>query len=126
MIPMLKKYCGNCKLAFLLAMFMTGITLELPTALGQGREEESVRSSIAVLNEIMAIPAQAIPQRMLADAKGIAIIPKVIKGGFVIGARHGRGTLLVRDENKGWQDSPCPPLVEIDNRKSSLVSLGDN
>ena len=102
MIPTPLKHFGKCMLAFLLAMFLTGITLESPTAHGQGREEESVRGSIAVLNEIMAIPAQAIPQRMLSDAEGIAIIPKVIKGGFIIGARHGRGTLLVRDENKGW------------------------
>ena len=102
MIPMRHKYSGNCLLASLLAMYLAGITLDTPTAHGQGREEELVRGSIAVLNENMAIPAQAIPQRMLSDAEGVAIIPKVIKGGFVIGARHGRGTLLVRDQNKGW------------------------
>ena len=75
------------------------------SAVGQilGHEEQTVRSSIDVLNEIMSIPAQAIPQRMLSGAEGIAIIPNVIKGGFVIGARRGRGTLLVRAENGSWQ-----------------------
>ena len=72
------------------------------TAHGQLREADTVRESIDVLNEIMSIPAEAIPQKMLAGAEGIAIIPKVIKGGFVIGARRGRGTLLVRDENRQW------------------------
>jgi hypothetical protein len=40
---------------------------------------------------------------MMADAQGIAILPNVIKGGFVVGARHGKGVLLVRDENGSWQ-----------------------
>ncbi|MCA9237027.1 MAG: lipid-binding SYLF domain-containing protein [Planctomycetales bacterium] len=79
-------------------------------ARGQGREEETVRESIEALNEIMAIPAQAIPQRMLAGAEGIAVIPNVIKGGLVIGARHGRGTLMVRDENRNWH---APLFVTI-------------
>jgi hypothetical protein len=39
---------------------------------------------------------------MLANAQGVAIIPSVIKGGFIIGARHGRGVLVVRDENGAW------------------------
>lgn len=93
---------GNQRQTALLAILVVGIASVSPMASGQGQEEQSVRSSIAVLNEIMAVPAQAIPQRLLADAEGIAIIPNVIKGGFVIGARHGRGTLLVRDENRGW------------------------
>lgn len=75
-------------------------------ALAQGqmvsREDQIVNSSIQVLNEIMAIPAQAIPERLLAGAEGVAIIPNVVKGGFIVGARFGRGVLLVRDENRGW------------------------
>ncbi len=66
------------------------------------REEEDVRRSINVLNEIMAIPAEAIPEQMLAGAEGVAIIPNVIKGGFVLGARHGRGVLVVKDEQGNW------------------------
>ena len=99
---MRQEYSRKLMLATWLTVLVAGITLESPRVHGQGREEEAVRASIAVLNEIMAIPAQAIPQRMLADAEGIAIIPNVIKGGFVVGARHGRGTLLVRDDSRGW------------------------
>lgn len=89
-------------LAILLTTLLAGMNFGSPAAQGQGKEEQSVRASIQVLNEIMAIPAQAIPKRLLAGAEGVAIIPKVIKGGFVIGARRGHGTLLVRDENGGW------------------------
>lgn len=68
----------------------------------QNRQEAIVRSSITVLNEIMAIPLSGIPTSMLADAHGVAIIPNVIRGGFVVGARHGRGVLLVRDPMGPW------------------------
>lgn len=67
------------------------------------REDQTVQSATAVLNEIMAVPVTRIPQSMLADAKGVAIVPNVIKGGFVVGLRHGRGVMLVRDEQGGWQ-----------------------
>jgi lipid-binding SYLF domain-containing protein len=97
-------------LPILLFSFLFGVHYHAPAAHGQGREEGDVRASIAVLNEIMTIPAQRIPQRMLAGAEGIAIIPNVIKGGFVIGARHGRGTLLIRDENSSWH---APVFVSL-------------
>jgi lipid-binding SYLF domain-containing protein len=68
----------------------------------QSRQDAIVRSSITVLNEIMAIPLSGIPTSMLADAHGVAIIPNVIRGGFVVGARHGRGVLLVREQSGLW------------------------
>jgi lipid-binding SYLF domain-containing protein len=39
----------------------------------------------------------------LADAQGIAVVPNVIKGSFVLGIRHGRGVVLVRDEKGQWR-----------------------
>lgn len=68
----------------------------------ESRENEIVNQSISVLGEIMSVPATAIPTNMLHDAYAVAIIPNVLKGSFVIGARHGRGTLVVRDANLGW------------------------
>ena len=72
------------------------------TALGQVQEDAKVRESIGVFNEVMAIPAGGIPRGLLKDAHGVAIIPGVIKGSFVVGARFGKGVLLVRDDNGGW------------------------
>ncbi len=59
-------------------------------------------AATTVLNESMSIPASAIPRSLLENAYGVAIIPRVIKGSFVIGARHGRGLLCVRDANGVW------------------------
>jgi lipid-binding SYLF domain-containing protein len=69
----------------------------------QTYEAGVVDGATQVLNEIMATPARQIPVALLADAKAIAIIPNLVKGGFVIGVRHGRGVVVVRDENGAWK-----------------------
>jgi len=69
---------------------------------GQIQEDATVANAISVFNEIMAVPASSIPQALLKDSYAVAIIPQVIKGGFIVGARFGRGVLLVRDEAGAW------------------------
>jgi len=39
---------------------------------------------------------------MLAGAEGVAIVPRVIKGGFIVGARHGRGVVITKDSRGVW------------------------
>lgn len=73
---------------------------------GQATEEETVRTAANVIDEIMRIPARQIPGTLLSKAQGVAIIPNVVKGGFVVGVRHGKGVILVRDEQGVWQ----PPM----------------
>ncbi len=69
-------------------------------------ETTVVEDSCQVLKEIMEIPAKGIPEALLADAQGIVVIPKMIKGGFVVGVRRGHGVMIVRDEKTGWK----PPV----------------
>ncbi|MDB4368794.1 lipid-binding SYLF domain-containing protein, partial [bacterium] len=69
---------------------------------GQYKEEQTVNESIGVLNEIMSIPAQGIPRSMLHDAQAVAIFPGVVKASFVVGARHGNGVIMIRDDKGGW------------------------
>lgn len=69
----------------------------------QLREDAAVRASSTVLDEIMAVHLKSIPQSLLADAQAIAIVPNVIKGSFVVGVRHGKGVVVVRDEGGGWR-----------------------
>src|ERR1700685_630533 len=54
-----------------------------------------------VLHEIMAAPDKGIPQEVLEHAKCIAVVPHMLKGGFVFGAENGRGVATCRSEN-GW------------------------
>ncbi|HVL14359.1 MAG TPA: lipid-binding SYLF domain-containing protein [Gemmata sp.] len=57
-----------------------------------------------VLGELAAIPLKGIPPRLLADAQGVAIIPRVVKAGFVFGGRGGHGLVLARDKDGKWGD----------------------
>ncbi len=54
-----------------------------------------------VLHEIMAAPDNGIPEEVLEHAKCVAVVPHMIKGGFVFGAQNGRGVATCRT-SEGW------------------------
>ena len=81
-----------------------------PVMAPQSLETAIVESATAVLNEIMAAPARAIPEALLHDAQAIIIAPGMLKGGLVIGIKHGRGVLVMRDDRGGWR---APSFVTI-------------
>ncbi len=56
-----------------------------------------------VLREIMSIPMRSIPATLLAEARGLVIVPRMLKGAFLVGVRHGRGLVLRRDEAGEWR-----------------------
>jgi len=88
---------------------LSGLALSLlppDLAHAQVTEPVVVETATHVLDEIMAIPARGIPEALLRDAQGIAIIPNLVKGGFLVGVRYGRGVVLLRDENGRWR----PPV----------------
>jgi len=66
------------------------------------REVDTIEAAVVVLEELAAIPLRGIPPALLQDAQGVAIIPSVIKAGFVVGGRHGRGVVLARQADGSW------------------------
>lgn len=76
-------------------------------ALAQGKLSASsdtvkqANKAANVFKEIMDIPEKAIPETILDKAKCVAVFPQVIKAGFVIGGRGGRGVATCRTAN-GW------------------------
>lgn len=88
-------------LTLLFSLLLTG-----SPAAAQSREDTVVDDSRAVLSELTTIPARGIPASLLANAQGLVIVPDLLKGGFVVGIRHGRGVALVRDERGQWR----PPI----------------
>lgn len=54
-----------------------------------------------ILTELTSAPDDAIPETVLANAKCVAVVPDMVKGGFVIGGQHGRGVATCRTAN-GW------------------------
>jgi lipid-binding SYLF domain-containing protein len=55
----------------------------------------------AVLHEIMSAPDRGIPEEVLEHAKCVAVVPHMLKGGFIFGAENGRGVATCRTAN-GW------------------------
>lgn len=75
----------------------------LPSVIrAQGAEERTIEAASEVLREITAIPAKAIPASLLADAHGVVIIPDMVKGGFVVGVRRGKGVIVARNAAGEW------------------------
>ncbi len=62
----------------------------------------TITQSEQVLAELVAIPGRQIPTRLLNEAQGLAIIPRVIKIGFVAGVRRGHGVVMIRDSDGSW------------------------
>jgi lipid-binding SYLF domain-containing protein len=54
-----------------------------------------------VLKEIMGAPDKAIPKEVLDGAECVAVFPSVIKAGFIVGGRGGRGVASCRRAD-GW------------------------
>ena len=54
-----------------------------------------------VFREIMRAPDKAVPRDILDGAECVAVFPQVIKAGFVVGARGGRGVASCRTRS-GW------------------------
>jgi lipid-binding SYLF domain-containing protein len=57
--------------------------------------------SSKILKELLAAPDKGIPDEALESAKCVAVVPSMIKGGFIFGAEHGRGVATCRTEH-GW------------------------
>ncbi|MGE5322650.1 MAG: lipid-binding SYLF domain-containing protein [Actinomycetota bacterium] len=63
---------------------------------------QRLRDSGNDLKALMNAPDSQIPQNVLADARCIAVVPDMVKGGFVFGANHGRGVATCRLPNGTW------------------------
>ncbi len=62
-----------------------------------------------VLNQMVAAPDKGIPEEVLENAKCIAVVPHLVKGGFILGAKHGRGVATCRTP-KGWS---APAFISV-------------
>jgi SH3 domain-containing YSC84-like protein 1 len=60
-----------------------------------------IDNSAKVLNEIMATPDKAIPDKVMKSAKCIAVIPSMVKIAVGFGGNHGKGVATCRTEH-GW------------------------
>ena len=78
---------------------------------GSNREDtvDRLQKSVDVLHAIMTTPDKGIPEEVLSNAKCILVVPDLIKGGFIIGGKHGRGVATCRTTD-GWS---TPAFVSV-------------
>jgi SH3 domain-containing YSC84-like protein 1 len=72
-------------------------------------EVELIQKSTEVLRELTRVPEEGIPRDLLARAEGIVVIPSLVKGGFIVGAKHGKG-LMSAKTSTGWS---APAVVKL-------------
>jgi lipid-binding SYLF domain-containing protein len=72
--------------------------------------DKRLDASAKVLNEIMATPDKAIPDKVMSGAKCIAVIPSMVKIAVGFGGNHGKGVATCRMENGHWS-APAPITI---------------
>jgi SH3 domain-containing YSC84-like protein 1 len=64
--------------------------------------EKRIDNAAKVLDEIMATPDKGIPDKIMSDAKCIAVIPSMVKIAVGFGGSHGKGIATCRLDNGKW------------------------
>jgi SH3 domain-containing YSC84-like protein 1 len=68
-----------------------------------------IDNAAKVLNEIMGTPDKAIPDKVMARAKCLVVIPSMVKIAVGFGGNHGKGVATCRTET-GWS-APAPVTI---------------
>jgi len=91
------------------ALLLAGTSLAADDAKDQTDISKRIVKSAEVLNEIMATPDKAIPDKVMDDAKCIAVVPSMLKIAVGFGGQHGKGVATCRTA-KGWS-APAPITI---------------
>ena len=71
---------------------------------GNGKEVAKVEVCADVIRQFVKIPENAAPPILLRNAQAIAIIPGIIKAGFIAGGRYGWGVVMARQADGSWSN----------------------
>ena len=93
---------GKMKKLVLAALILSLCSLAFADDSGKdSKASDRVQTASDVLNEIQGAPDSGIPSEVLGSAECVAVVPSMLKGGFVFGAKYGRGLASCRTP-KGW------------------------
>jgi SH3 domain-containing YSC84-like protein 1 len=88
-------------LGIVIALSAMAVAADEKTGGKESKAKDRVQAAADVLNEIESAPDQGIPAEVLGSAECVAVVPSMLKGGFVVGAHYGRGLASCRTP-KGW------------------------
>jgi len=87
------------QLLIVLSLVLVSVAVSAAT-----KQERRVAEATDVVDRLLRIPEQSIPPSLLSRAYAIAVLPDVVKVGFGLGARRGKGILVVRREDNSWSN----------------------
>jgi lipid-binding SYLF domain-containing protein len=96
--------------ALSLALSTVLLAAAATSAFAAEREDTRAQNALRVLTDIQAIPENAIPDKLIDEARAIVIVPDTIKAGLVIGGRHGTGLMSVKNPDGTWSN---PSFVKL-------------
>ena len=73
-------------------------------------EDVIIDSTDTIARFVSSRNEERIPPQIIRQAKGIAIFPGVITGGFIFGGTSGSGTLIIKDDRGRWGN---PVIVSL-------------
>ena len=88
-------------LVSVLVVALCSLSLAADESTKETKAADRAQAAADVLNEIEGAPDKGIPQEVLGSAECVAVVPSMLKGGFVFGAKYGRG-LASCCTPKGW------------------------
>lgn len=91
----------NKLVSVLVVLCLSAAALAADEPKEETKASDRVQAAATVLDEIQAAPDQGIPEEVLGSAQCVAVVPTMLKGGFIVGARYGKGVASCRHE-KGW------------------------
>jgi len=73
-----------------------------------GKSMSELQRATQVVEHMTAnAPDKGVPQQVLEGAKCVAVIPKLVKGAFIVGGEHGTGVATCRTSGNVWS-APAP------------------
>src|ERR1700751_4429219 len=86
---------------FLLAFTLSTLAYGGDQKKNNVKVEDRIQAAATVIDEIESAPDKGIPEEVLGSAECVAVVPSLLKGGFIVAANYGRGVASCRTPT-GW------------------------
>ncbi|MBN1493839.1 MAG: lipid-binding SYLF domain-containing protein [Candidatus Omnitrophica bacterium] len=83
------------------------LTLIPSVSFAQTRWDDLLSDATLVFEEMTSMPDEAIPRSLLQTCKAVAIFPTTVNGGFIFGAKYGKGVIIARNIDTGEWSAPA-------------------
>lgn len=83
-------------------LFMLSVATSVHARETKTDVQERLQEATKTLHQLLDAPDAGIPNEALEEAQCIAVVPHLLKGGFILAGRHGSGVATCRLPNGKW------------------------